>query len=101
MRSTRGPATAASITAWTGSRVPTRRTTRHFCTKKRHWQYRGMLRFFRLAPLLAAASAFLCQGQDYKTWADYGGSPDSAQYSALTQIDRSNVTRLKVAWKFP
>jgi quinoprotein glucose dehydrogenase len=35
------------------------------------------------------------------TWSDYGGAPDSAQYSALTQINRTNVTKLKVAWRYP
>ena len=34
------------------------------------------------------------------TWSDYGGAPDSAQYSALTQINRTNVTKLKVAWRY-
>ena len=39
--------------------------------------------------------------QDHSTWRDYGGAPDSAQYSALRQIDRSNVSRLQIAWKYP
>jgi quinoprotein glucose dehydrogenase len=39
--------------------------------------------------------------QDYKTWSDYGGGPESSQYSALAQINRSNVRRLKVAWIYP
>lgn len=34
-------------------------------------------------------------------WSDYGGAADSAQYSALHQINRSNVARLKIAWKYP
>lgn len=37
----------------------------------------------------------------YMGWSDYAGTPDSAQYSALTQINRSNVTRLQVAWTYP
>jgi quinoprotein glucose dehydrogenase len=37
----------------------------------------------------------------YSTWSDYGGGPDQAQYSALAQIDRSNVSRLEVAWSYP
>jgi quinoprotein glucose dehydrogenase len=37
----------------------------------------------------------------YTTWRDYGGSADSAQFSALTQIDRTNVHRLQVAWTYP
>ena len=40
-------------------------------------------------------------GQTYKTWAEYGGSQDSAQYSALDQINRSNVSRLEIAWVYP
>ncbi|MBL8228007.1 MAG: pyrroloquinoline quinone-dependent dehydrogenase [Bryobacterales bacterium] len=38
---------------------------------------------------------------DYKTWQDYGGSADSAQYSALKQITRSNAAKLKVLWRYP
>jgi len=34
-------------------------------------------------------------------WSDYSGGADSAQYSALRQIDRSNVHTLKVAWTYP
>jgi quinoprotein glucose dehydrogenase len=39
--------------------------------------------------------------QAHTSWSDYGGAPDSAQYSALTQINQSNVSRLQIAWKFP
>jgi len=39
--------------------------------------------------------------QSHTTWSDYGGAADSAQYSALRQIDRSNVNRLEVAWTYP
>ncbi|MEO7275583.1 MAG: PQQ-binding-like beta-propeller repeat protein [Vicinamibacterales bacterium] len=35
------------------------------------------------------------------TWADYGGSPDSAKYSTLTQITRDNVSQLRPAWSYP
>ena len=35
------------------------------------------------------------------TWNDYAGAADGAQYSALTQIDRSNVSKLQVAWSYP
>jgi quinoprotein glucose dehydrogenase len=38
--------------------------------------------------------------QDHRSWSDYGGAADSAQYSALSQINRSNVARLQVAWKY-
>ncbi len=39
--------------------------------------------------------------QDYKTWKDYGGGPDSSHFVDLTQIDKSNVSRLEVAWFYP
>lgn len=34
-------------------------------------------------------------------WRDYGGAADSAQYSALKQINRSNVKKLEIAWIYP
>jgi glucose dehydrogenase len=37
----------------------------------------------------------------YTTWRDYGGSADSAQYSALKQINKTNVSQLQVAWTYP
>ena len=36
--------------------------------------------------------------QNHRTWSDYAGAPDAAQYSALAQINRSNVSQLEVAW---
>jgi quinoprotein glucose dehydrogenase len=37
----------------------------------------------------------------HSTWSDYGGASDSAQYSSLTQINRSTVRKLRVAWRYP
>jgi quinoprotein glucose dehydrogenase len=37
----------------------------------------------------------------YTSWRDYGGSQDSMQYSALSQINKTNVSRLEEAWFFP
>jgi glucose dehydrogenase len=45
--------------------------------------------------LLAAAE------QDHRHWADYGGGPDSSHFVALDQINKSNVSRLQVAWVYP
>ena len=39
--------------------------------------------------------------QSHTTWSDYGGATDSAQYSALREINRTNVSKLQVAWEFP
>jgi hypothetical protein len=55
----------------------------------------------------AVFAAALVTGQSvrppkpYTTWSDYGGSPDSMQYSALTQINRNNVKQLETAWFYP
>ena len=40
-------------------------------------------------------------GQDYKTWKDYGGGPDSSHFVDLKQINKSNVNQLEVAWVYP
>jgi len=37
----------------------------------------------------------------YATWSDYEGSADSAQYSSLTQINKSNVAQLQQVWFYP
>ncbi|MBI1896047.1 MAG: pyrroloquinoline quinone-dependent dehydrogenase [Acidobacteria bacterium] len=56
--------------------------------------------------MIRAAFCFLwlclsLAAQDRGTWSDYGGSADAAQYSSLTQINRSNITKLQVAWRYP
>jgi quinoprotein glucose dehydrogenase len=54
---------------------------------------------------LVALAPIAVSAQNPKTphssWRDYGGAADSAQYSALTQIDRANVGKLQVAWTYP
>ena len=67
------------------------------------WAERGSytrgLTFHRVIPaLLCCFAAF---ADPHTTWREYNGSPDAAQYSALKQINRSNVTRLRVAWTYP
>ena len=52
----------------------------------------------KLAGFFAACSLF---AQTHSNWSDYSGSPDSAQYSDLAQINRSNVAKLERAWTFP
>jgi quinoprotein glucose dehydrogenase len=36
----------------------------------------------------------------YTTWSTYLGSSDSSHYSALAQINRSNVDKLEIAWSY-
>ncbi|UPK69992.1 PQQ-binding-like beta-propeller repeat protein [Chitinophaga filiformis] len=38
--------------------------------------------------------------KDYNTWATYAGSKDGIRYSANTQINPDNVSRLQVAWTY-
>jgi quinoprotein glucose dehydrogenase len=47
-----------------------------------------------------AAAPAAAQPKPYTTWSAANGTPDSANYSALTQINRSNVTQLEVAWSY-
>jgi quinoprotein glucose dehydrogenase len=58
---------------------------------------RTTLLFLVLTAICRAAHA----GQDYKTWKDYGGGPDSSHFVDLKQIDKSNVNQLEVAWSYP
>lgn len=37
----------------------------------------------------------------HRTWSDYLGGSDSAQYSALSQINKKNVGKLEEVWFFP
>ena len=55
-----------------------------------------------LGALLCVASVAYPQAQPrpYTTWRTYSGGAHSAQYSALDQINRSNVGDLEVVWAF-
>ena len=39
--------------------------------------------------------------EPYTTWRTYGGGGHSSQYSALDEINKTNVAQLTVAWSFP
>ena len=36
----------------------------------------------------------------YREWKVYGGGPESTRYSTLDQVNRHNVSRLRVAWTY-
>ncbi|HTF29770.1 MAG TPA: PQQ-binding-like beta-propeller repeat protein [Flavitalea sp.] len=38
--------------------------------------------------------------KQYKDWKAYGGSSENIKYSALTEIDTTNVRKLQVAWTY-
>lgn len=40
------------------------------------------------------------QTSQYRSWSSYGGGPEQLRYSSLTQINRTNVATLQVAWTF-
>ena len=54
------------------------------------------LAVFFLATVLTAQDSHGAE-QD---WPAYGGNPEGTRYSPLTQINRSNVGQLQVAWQF-
>src|SRR5262252_7678674 len=54
---------------------------------------------FRTLVILLGAAAL--HAQDYQSWSDYGGAADSAQYTALTRINKENVKNLRIAWTYP
>ena len=54
-----------------------------------------------LLAIILAATCFRAGGQDHSTWREYAGGADSAQYSALKQINRANVSTLEIVWTYP
>ena len=67
------------------------RRARRFC---------GIATFTVLVLSFAAPASPKDNPKAYTTWSTYLGSPDASHYTALRQIDRSNVGRLQVAWSF-
>lgn len=59
-----------------------------------------MLPRFQFIVLLLLTLLISCKPKvdDNTTWRVYGGSKQSTRYSALTQIDTSNVRQLKMVW---
>ena len=41
------------------------------------------------------------KAKPYTTWTAYGGGAHSAQFTALNQINKTNVSQLQVAWTYP
>ncbi|MDE3165232.1 MAG: PQQ-binding-like beta-propeller repeat protein [Acidobacteriota bacterium] len=58
----------------------------------------GILAALAAAPLLAQTGAAPAGGA--RDWPAYGGVPAGTRYSPLRQIDRGNVSRLRVAWTY-
>jgi quinoprotein glucose dehydrogenase len=58
----------------------------------------GSAFFFATLLTVSRSPVHAAENKPYTTWSEYGGSPDSAQYSALKQINKSNVTQLEQVW---
>ncbi len=59
-------------------------------------------RLFTTIGILTAAIAVITAAGDQRPhdWRDYGGGPDNSKFSTLKQINKSNVSRLEVAWTY-
>jgi glucose dehydrogenase len=55
---------------------------------------------FFLGTLLVCLLCGVCTAQKATDWPAYNGGVDGDHYSRLTQINRANVRRLKVAWSW-
>jgi quinoprotein glucose dehydrogenase len=51
--------------------------------------------------VLSSCGSSTAPAVDRTTWSDYGGGPDNARYSTLSQITKENITQLEVAWTYP
>jgi quinoprotein glucose dehydrogenase len=72
-------------------------------SSKRGWRgprLGGIATFTVLALGVAVAASPKHSPEPYTTWSTYLGSADASHYTALHQIDRSNVDKLQVAWSY-
>ncbi|MEP6949152.1 MAG: PQQ-binding-like beta-propeller repeat protein [Ginsengibacter sp.] len=53
-----------------------------------------------IAAILILAGCRSSVKNNNDTWTEYLGGPDRNHYSTLSQIDTTNVTRLKIAWSY-
>jgi quinoprotein glucose dehydrogenase len=56
--------------------------------------------FAAAAGIMTGVTGLSGAGQTPREWRDYAGGPDSSRFVAATQINRSNVGRLEVAWTY-
>ena len=56
----------------------------------------------KIGVLVALAAVLTAAGdQGAHEWRDYGGGPDNSKFSSLKQFNKSNVTKLDIAWTYP
>src|SRR5688572_9885305 len=54
-----------------------------------------------LAASIVLSAVVLVSGTENGEWRHYSGDLGATKYSPLAQIDRDNVSRLKIAWRHP
>ena len=60
-----------------------------------------LVSYLFIVSFLSFAALSQDKGKELKQdWPVYGGSPEGNHYSPLTQIDRTNVKKLAIAWSF-
>ena len=67
----------------------------------RRWPWRHVGAAACVAAGVAAGATGLAQPSADTWWTGYGGGADNSRYFASRRIDKSNVTRLQVAWTYP
>ena len=68
--------------------------------QRRYHRHRSLFTFAVLAACSALAIT-TAQSPIDSWWTGYGNGPDNSRYFPSTQITRSNITRLQVAWTYP
>ena len=53
-----------------------------------------------LVGLVIVSAQSIVQKNPYTTWSSFGGTVDGMQYSALKQINKTNVSKLELAWTY-
>src|SRR5689334_8610919 len=53
-----------------------------------------------ICAVAASAQSSAAQNGTKTSWSDYGGGADSSQYSDLAQVNRDNVNKLHVIWRY-
>ena len=69
--------------------------------KKKKNRKQNFFILFRLSPLwLIFFGCTISSDSPFETWEVYQGDPGRNQYSALKQINKTNVNQLRIAWTF-
>src|SRR5262245_37857519 len=66
-----------------------------------HRRTRALERSIALVATMLVVATTVGDGQTRGEWRHYSGDLASTKYSPLDQIDRSNVSRLRIAWRRP